>query len=178
MTVLTITRNRFADRHRPAHRWAGESAGRHVSHLGLGLAADRDEWGTVRRLHGLRHGRKVEIRLPDDDVESVTWVLCALPKFKTVLGSGALPTDVATAVGDVPFLAPIWNGLQLQGGEDGLIAVRVGESSLPDAFLHDLWLLERIADNLGLLPIPAGDLGLVAPPVTWPSRPVAVALAG
>ena len=179
MTALTATRTRPAAHHSSAHPSVGGGHGRHASYLGLGLTADRDENGAVRRLHGLRRGRMVEIRLPGDDVESSTWVLCAFPKFKTVLGAGALPTDIARAIGDVPFLAPIWNGLLLQGGEDGLVAVRLGESSLPDAFLHDLWLLERIATNLALLPIPAGDLRQVPLPVTLPSRPAhPVALAG
>ena len=157
--------------------------GRHASYLGLGLAAERDDDGEIHRLHGLRRGRVVEIRFPVGDLESATWLLCAFPKFKTVLGrAGGMPAEVAAAIGDVPVVAPIWNGLMLQGGEDGLIALRRGESSLPHAFLHDLWLLERIAGNLGLLPIPAGDLAEVALPVTLPSAPAfpspRVALAG
>ena len=141
-----------------------------VTFLNLGLESDTDVIGTVNRLSGLRHGRMVEIRFPSGDYESATWVLASSPRFETVLGEwAALPVGIAEAVGDVPVFAPIWHGLRVTGSELGLVAVREVASPLPHAFMHDLWLLERIAQKLGLLPLPAGNLWREPIPASLPT---------
>ncbi len=129
------------------------------SFLNLGLDCATDAQGAVNRLSGLRCGRIVEIRFPAADYESATWVLASAPRFETVLGDWAtLPASIALAIGDVPVFAPIWRGLRIRGSDLGLTALRTGVSPLPHAFMHDLWLLEHIAERLHLLPVPAGDL--------------------
>ena len=132
---------------------------RPATFLDLGLHSTADAIGVVNRLSGLRNGRMVEIRFPADLDESATWVLAPAPRFETVLGARAtLPTDIAEAIGDVPIFGPIWHGLRIRGSELGLVARRSPGTPLPHAFMHDLWLLERIAARLGLLPLPAGNL--------------------
>ena len=136
-----------------------QRARRRPSFLNLGLDCATDAQGAVNRLSGLRCGRIVEIRFPAADYESATWVLASAPGFQTVLGDWAtLPASIALAIGDVPVFAPIWHGLRIRGSDLGLTALRTGVSPLPHAFMHDLWLLERIAERLHLLPVPAGDL--------------------
>jgi hypothetical protein len=136
-----------------------QNARRGSSFLNLGLDCAMDAHGAVNRLSGLRCGRVVEIRFPAADYESATWVLASAPRFETVLGDWAtLPASIALAIGDVPVFAPLWEGLRIRGSDLGLTALRRGVSPLPHAFMHDLWLLERIVERLDLLPVPAGDL--------------------
>ena len=143
----------------PIGHHLGEAKQRPASFLNLALDSGTDAAGAVDRLSGLRSGRMVEIRFPMGDYESVTWVLAAAPRFETVLGAwSTLPAGIAEAIGDVPVFAPIWHGLLLRGSELGLVALRSPDSPLPHAFMHDLWILDRLADRLGLLPLPAGDL--------------------
>ena len=138
---------------------------REPSYLNLELEADTDVDGAINRLSGLRCGRIVEIRFPEQDFESATWILASSPRFSTVLGEwAALPVSIADAIGDVPVFAPIWHGLSICGGDFGLVARRGAESPLPHAFMHDLWLLERIAQRLQLMPVPAGNLAFESMP--------------
>ena len=149
-TVLTREAAAVSSFHSPRR-------GPSLLHLGLDCATDAR--GAVNRLSGLRCGRMVEIRFPAADYESATWVLASAPRFETVLGDRAtMPASIALAIGDVTVFAPIWEGLHIRGSDLGLIALRAGVSPLPHAFMHDLWLLERIAERLHLLPVPAGDL--------------------
>ena len=129
-----------------------------VSPWNLGLQTEFDEFNEGSRMFGLRSGRMVEIRFPVGDYESATWILAPAPRFGMVLGSGPAPAVIAAALGDIPVVAPIWSGLLIRGSELGLVALRSAPSSMPEGFLHDLWLLERIATVLALLPLPAGNL--------------------
>lgn len=149
---------------RPAHAGIPPQPGR-GSYLGLGLETQTAEGGQINRLSGLRNGRIVEIRLYSGQIESATWLLTCAPAFDVVLGGwSTIPRFLADAIGDVPVTVPIWQGLHLYGSDAGLVAVRSADAPMPQAFMHDLWLLERIAARLGLLPLPAGDLAAVPIP--------------
>ena len=128
------------------------------SYLGLELTSELDADGTVRRLHGLRRQGMVEIRFPDGVTESVTWLCVTTFPFRCRLGALDMPRAIADAIGDVPLSVPIWQGVEICGSPVGLVARRRRGSSMEHAFLHDLWLLERIAANLGAPAVPVGDL--------------------
>ena len=134
------------------------------SFLGLELTSELAPDGTVRRLHGLRRRGMVEIRFPEGDIESVTWLCVATLPFRCQLGAPDMPRAIAEAIGDVPLSVPIWQGVEIRGTDIGLVAQRRRGSSMEHAFLHDLWLLERIAANLGAPVVPVGDLAFQSIP--------------
>lgn len=156
MSTLLAARPTSPRRLRPtgAHRRA---EGR--SFFGLELTAELGTDGAVRRLHGLRRQGMLEVRFPTDGTESVTWLCVSTMPFRFLLGgAGVLPPAIAAAIGDVPLAAPIWQGVEIRGSAVGLVAERRRGAPLEHAFLHDLWLLERIAAHLGALAVPVGDL--------------------
>ena len=155
MSTLLAARPTATRRIRPtgAHRRA---EGR--SFLGLQLTSELDADGVVRRLHGLRRQGMLEVRFPTGGTESVTWLCVSTMPFRSVLGAGDMPPAIAAAIGDVPLAAPIWQGVEIRGSAMGLVAERRRGAPLEHAFLHDLWLLERIAAHLGALALPVGDL--------------------
>lgn len=148
------------------------------SFLGLELASELGTDGTVRRLHGLRRQGMVEIRFPGDDTESVTWLCVSTLPFRCLLGAADMPRVITQAIGDVPLVAPIWQGIEIRGTDIGLVAVRRRGSTMEHAFLHDLWLLERIAGRLGAPAVPVGDLSGEPVPGAMPADRTATGTTG
>ncbi|MEV4512156.1 hypothetical protein AB0K00_24695 [Dactylosporangium sp. NPDC049525] len=111
----------------------------------------RVEDGARVHLSGTRGGFHVEIRF--DGGAMVTSVRAAVPRLQALGNTaGAFVPDTGTPPAAVAVLrrageaGAIWRDVRVEGGPDGLVAVRrSGLSRYP----HDLWLLERLAAALG-----------------------------
>ena len=50
---------------------------------------------------------------------------------------------------DEPSAAKVWRKLEVEGGLEGILARRP-VTAHPQGYLYDLWLIERIAEQLGV----------------------------
>ena len=98
-------------------------------------------------LSGRRHGRRVEVR-QEQGLSEVT-VHATVPEFEAKVRDGRLAAkDGASNAQAVLRGLPAserWKGVTLHGGRDGIVVARKGD---PGAWLCDLWLAERLADEL------------------------------
>jgi hypothetical protein len=98
---------------------------------------------------GERHGRRIDItQVPEDGTSEVT-VHASVANFEAKakngrFSSGDGASNAATVLGG---LAPSdrWRKVAVHGGRDGIVVDRKGD---PGAWLCDLWLAERLADQL------------------------------
>jgi hypothetical protein len=126
----------------------------HVSGVAPGVVPSglhHVEDGAHVHLRGVRGGFPVEIRF--DGGAMVTRVRVAVPALQAIgNAAGAFVPDAGTPPAAVAALRQAceaggdWRDVRIEGGPDGLVAVRrSGLSRYP----HDLWLLERLAAALG-----------------------------
>jgi hypothetical protein len=98
-------------------------------------------------MSGKRHGRRVEVR--QEQGESEVTVHAAVPEFEAkAKGSRFAAKDGASdAAAVLRTLQPSerWHGVKLHGSAEGIVVERKGD---PAAWLCDLWLAERLADEL------------------------------
>jgi hypothetical protein len=98
-------------------------------------------------MRGRRHGRRVEVH-QEQGVSEVT-LHAAVPEFEAKARDGRLvPQDEASNAAGVLRAVPAserWKGVTVHGGADGVVVDRKGD---PGAWLSDLWLAERLADEL------------------------------
>jgi hypothetical protein len=94
---------------------------------------------------GERHGRNVRLRLGS---KTTTQIAGSYPGFTIRNRSGKLqpaanaPAAVKSVV--APLAAsPLWTGVNVHGGEDGIVVERKDNRS---SWMCDLWLAERLAD--------------------------------
>jgi len=95
---------------------------------------------------GERHGRKVEIH-QEAGVSEVT-VHAKLPKFRAQAKRGRFESEdgsseAASILSGLPA-SDRWNGVTVEGSSSGVMVARKGD---PSAWLCDLWLAERLADE-------------------------------
>jgi hypothetical protein len=98
-------------------------------------------------MSGKRHGRSVEVR--QEQGESEVSVHAAVPEFEAKAKGGRFtPADAASnaaaVLGGLPS-SERWKGVKVRGGPEGIVVERKGD---PGAWLCDLWLAERLADEL------------------------------
>jgi len=96
---------------------------------------------------GERRGHKVEVH-QEQGVSEVT-VHASVPEFEARAKGGRFAagdgTSNAAAVLTSLSASERWNGVRVHGGRDGVVVDRKGD---PSAWLCDLWLAERIADQI------------------------------
>jgi hypothetical protein len=96
---------------------------------------------------GERRGHKVEVH-QEQGVSEVT-VHASVPEFEAQAKGGrfAAGDGASNAAGVLTSLSASerWNGVRVHGGRDGVVVDRKGD---PSAWLCDLWLAERIADQM------------------------------
>ena len=96
---------------------------------------------------GKRHGRSIEVR--QEQGESEVTVHAAVPEFDAkVKGGGFAAADGASNAAAVLRGLPSserWNGVEVRGGPEGIVVARKGD---PGAWLCDLWLAERLVDQM------------------------------
>jgi hypothetical protein len=96
---------------------------------------------------GERHGRRVEVR--QEQGESEVTVRASVPEFDAKARDGRLvANDHAANAGGVLRSLPSserWKGVRVHGDGEGIVVERKGDVS---AWLCDLWLAERLADEL------------------------------
>jgi hypothetical protein len=98
-------------------------------------------------MRGQRHGRRVEVR-QEQGLSEVT-VHASVPEFEAKARDGHLVANDggSNAAGMLRGLpaSERWKGVKVHGGADGVVVDRKGD---PGAWLCDLWLAERLADQL------------------------------
>jgi hypothetical protein len=94
-----------------------------------------------------RHGRRVEVR--QEQGRSETTVHDPVPEFEARVRRGRFAVENeagdATAVLEAISGSERWKGVRIRGGPEGVVVERNGD---PAAWLCDLWLAERVADEL------------------------------
>lgn len=98
-------------------------------------------------MSGQRHGRRVEVR--QEQGLSEVAVHAPVPAFEAKARDGRLAvkdgaSNVEAVLSGVPT-SERWKGVTLHGGADGIVVDRKGD---PGSWLCDLWLAERLADQL------------------------------
>ncbi|MGH2984242.1 MAG: hypothetical protein ACRDK5_08320 [Solirubrobacterales bacterium] len=110
---------------------------------------------------GTRHGRRVALRM---GVVPSMWrgrgvnevhVTASVAPFRAraddgrlVAEPGALPEVEELLAGLAPAPA-VWHDLVVEGGPDGILARRP-VTAHPQGYVYDLWLVERLADRVGV----------------------------
>lgn len=98
-------------------------------------------------MSGQRHGRRVEVRR-EQGLSELT-VHDPVPAFEAKVRGGRFAaadgaSNAAAVLRGLPE-SERWKGVTVRGGPDGIVVDRKGD---PDAWLCDLWLAERLADQL------------------------------
>ncbi len=98
-------------------------------------------------MSGQRHGHRVEVR--QEYGRSELTVKAPVPRFEANAKDGRLvaqdrASNAAAVLGALPA-SERWRGVKLHGGSDGIVIDRKGD---PGAWLCDLWLAERLANEL------------------------------
>ncbi|MGH2983168.1 MAG: hypothetical protein ACRDK5_02750 [Solirubrobacterales bacterium] len=100
-------------------------------------------------LTGERHGRKIDVRQIPEDGTSEVIVHASVPSFDAKSKGGRFPggDGVSNAAPVLSRLAASdrWKKVEVHGGRDGIVVERKSD---PGAWLCDLWLAERLADEL------------------------------
>jgi hypothetical protein len=96
---------------------------------------------------GQRHGRRVEVR-QEQGLSELT-VHDPVPAFEAKVHGGRFTagdgaSNAAAVLRGLPA-SDRWKGVKVRGGPDGIVVDRKGD---PGAWLCDLWLAERLADQL------------------------------
>ena len=128
--------------------WGVRGAGQVFIRVG---ADEKIEGGTT--LLSNRHVRAItvlRVDAPAFQVDSVEGTLRS-----TGDGSPAL----AALIGELSGSPETWSDARITGGPEGIVAARDALDGLENSWVYDLWLLERIAERLELVPLPEARLG-------------------
>jgi hypothetical protein len=98
-------------------------------------------------MRGRRHDRPVEVR--QEQGHSEVTVHASVPEFEAKARDGRLAAEDGGSNAEAVLRAlpssERWKGVSVHGGVDGIAVERKGD---PGAWLCDLWLAERLADQL------------------------------
>lgn len=111
---------------------------------------EKVEGGTV--LGSNRHIRQFVALLVDSPEFKLTF-----PDGRPEVVAGSLPGSEAVFA-EMAASSGIWQDVAAQGGPEGIVFSRDAISA-PDFWVYDLWLVERLARELGLTTIDGGRLG-------------------
>jgi hypothetical protein len=147
----------------------------------LGLKSRMSAASEVLEPHvywGTRDGRQVFVRIgPDEKIEggttmfsnrhvrSITVVRVAAPAFDLESEGGALrapdgtPPEIGGLVGGLAPDEATWSDVRIAGGPTGIVAARSAIDGTTGSWVYDLWLLERLAQALGLAPLKPARIG-------------------
>ena len=147
----------------------------------LGLKSRMSDASTVLEPHvywGTRDGRQVFIRVgPDEKIEGGTTMLSNrhvrnitvlrvdAPAFDLASDDGALrvsdesPPEIRGVAGRLAPDLATWTDVRIAGGPKGIVAARSAIDGTTGSWVYDLWLLEHIAQSLGLPPLKPARIG-------------------
>jgi hypothetical protein len=142
-----------------------ESPSTITQELGLGEEREISQATTdmaATEFSGTRHGRRVALRM---GVVPSAWrerganeveVQAAVAPFRVRADDGRLvaepgaPPEVEELLADLAPAPEVWRDLVVEGGPDGILARRpITMKANPQGYVYDLWLVERLADQLG-----------------------------
>ena len=144
---------------------------------GLGLKLHEGDIGYQGRggrptvMEGSRNGHQTFIRLGmigDADspgigfrkLRFITAIRVKAPSFELNAADGALeagdeaPAGVHKLIGGLSPSPDVWHDLRVVAGDKGIVASRAGVDDPLGSWPYDLWLLERLATELGAEPLP------------------------
>jgi hypothetical protein len=134
------------------------------------LGLDQEQWiapgwgngdsSMATEFSGTRHGRSVSLRMgvfPRFIRGACNEVQLSVPvvAFRVRVADGRPVVEeggTPELAGLLATLAPapeVWRKLEVDGGPDGIVARRP-VTAHPQGYLYDLWLVERIADRVGV----------------------------
>jgi hypothetical protein len=131
----------------------------------LGLGEEREIISTYRdcgyatEFSGIRHGRRVALRMGvipriRGNGYNEVHITVSLAPFRLraadgrpTVEAGASPELVGVLAG-LTAAPDVWRKLEVDAGPDGIVARRP-VTAHPQGYLYDLWLAERLADQLG-----------------------------
>ena len=147
----------------------------------LGLKSRISDSTNVLEPHvywGVRGMGQVFIRVgPDEKIEGGTTLLSnkhirqitvlrvASPEFQIHSDGGTLrlgspaPAELEALVRGLSTSGSTWSDTHITGGADGIVASRDAIDGIENSWAYDLWLLERIAERLALVPLPDARIG-------------------
>jgi hypothetical protein len=98
-------------------------------------------------------------------VRSITVLRVDSPQLQIDSDEGTLrlmspaPAAVEQLVTGLASSQPTWSDARITGGPDGIVATRDAIDGIWNSWAYDLWLLERIAEQLQLEPLPKVRIG-------------------
>jgi hypothetical protein len=116
--------------------------------------------GYATELSGTRHGRPVALRMGvfpriHGGGYNEVQLKVPVPQFRLheqdgrpTVESGGTP-ELAGMLAALASAAKVWRKLEVEGGLEGILARRP-VTAHPQGYLYDLWLIERIAEQLGV----------------------------
>jgi hypothetical protein len=121
-------------------------------------------------MEGSRNGHQAFIRLGmigDEDSPGIgfrkfrfiTAIRVEAPDFELNAAEGALeagdeaPAAVQKLIGGLSPSSDVWHDLRIVAGDKGMVASRGGADDVLGGWAYDLWLLERLATELGAEPL-------------------------
>jgi hypothetical protein len=72
---------------------------------------------------------------------------------------GAASSELETLIAGLTTSAPTWSDTRITGGPEGIVATRDAIDGIENSWAYDLWLIERIAERLGLVPLRDARIG-------------------
>ena len=127
---------------------------------------------------GVRGLGQVFIRVgPDEKIEggttlmsnkhirAITVLRVASPDFQVASEDGTLrlrtpaPAELDALIAPLTTSKTTWSDARITGGADGIVASRDAIDGIENSWAYDLWLLERIAEHLSLVPLPDARIG-------------------
>jgi hypothetical protein len=103
--------------------------------------------------------------LSNRHIRSITVLRVASPEFRIQSDDGTLrldtpaPAEVETIVAGLTTSSTTWSDTRIIAGPDGIVASRDAIDGLEASWAYDLWLLERIAERLALVPLRDARIG-------------------
>jgi hypothetical protein len=103
--------------------------------------------------------------LSNKHVRAITVLRVASPEFQhrsedgTLRATSPAPPEIDDLLAGLTTSGTTWSDAHITGGPDGIVASRDAVDGIENSWAYDLWLLERIAERLALVPLPDARIG-------------------
>ncbi len=103
--------------------------------------------------------------LSNKHVRAITVLRVGSPELRIASDDGTLrlsspaPAELEALITGLTTSKTTWSDTRITGGPEGIVASRDAIDGIENSWAYDLWLLERIADRLALVPLPDARIG-------------------